>query len=350
MPVLDAADLERLTREILRAAGTPADEAQLVAEALVGANLAGHDSHGVLQLPIYVDRIRTGHIVPGAPITVERETPVTARVNGHWGFGFVVTRRAAELAIAKAQRHGLAAVTVYRQGHIGRLAPYATLAAREGLAAILFTDSGRGPKSVAPFGGRAPRLGTNPLCIAVPSDEPWPVFIDMATCAVAGNKLLVAQRRGTPIPPGWLIDEAGRPATDPFLYPARGALLPLGGDQGHKGYGLGFMGEVFASILPTLGFGHDPTGRHQDGCFYLCWRIDAFMPLEEFRREVSAFIAYVKSAPPAPGFDEVLYPGEWEARMTARRLREGVEVETATWQALEALAAEYGVPDVPRPR
>lgn len=343
MPSFSAAQLEDLTRRVLAAAGTPEDEASIVAEGLVSANLAGHDSHGVIQLSLYVDRIRKGHIVPGAPIGIERETETTARVNGHWGFGFVVTRRAAELAIGKATRHNIAAVSIYQQSHIGRLAPYPILAAREGLAAILFTDSGRGPKSVVPFGGREPRLGTNPLCIAVPSDEPTPVFIDMATCAVAGNKLLVAQNRRERIPLGWLIDRDGNPTTDPFAYGAGGGLLPLGGEQGHKGYGLGFMGEVFSGILTTLGFGHDPRGKHNDGSFYVCWRIEAFMPLAEFRRQVSEFIAYIKTAPLAHGVSEILHPGEYEHRTAEKRRRDGIEVEDETWKAIEALAREYGV-------
>ena len=212
---------------------------------------------------------------------------------------------------------------------------------REGLAAIMFTDSGRGPKSVAPFGGRATRLGTNPLCIAVPSNEPTPVFIDMATCSVAGNKLLIAHNRGERIPLGWMIDTDGNPTTDPFVYRQGGALLPLGGEQGHKGYGLSFMGEVFSGILTTLGFGHDPEGKHNDGCFYLCWQIEAFMPLAEFKRQVSDFIAYIKTSPPAKGFTEVLHPGEYEYRTEQKRRREGIEVEDATWRAIEALIAEY---------
>lgn len=344
MPVFPAAYLLTVAREIFKAAGTPQDEAQTVAEGLVSANLAGHDSHGVLHVPIYVDRIKQGHIVPGAPVVIERETPVTARVNGNWGFGFVVARKAAELAIKKARQSHLAAVTVYQQGHIGRLAPYPTLAAREGLAAIMFTDSGRGPKSVAPFGGRAARLGTNPMCIAVPSDEPTPVFIDMATCAVAGNKLLVYQNRGEQIPLGWILDREGHPTTDPFVYgKGGGALLPLGGEQGHKGYGLSFMGEVFSGILTTLGWGHDPTGKHNDGCLYICWQVEAFMDLADFKREVSEFIAYIKTAPLAAGFSEILHPGEYEYRTEQQRRRDGIEIDPATWKSIQALLAEYGL-------
>lgn len=337
--------LEQVARDIFVAAGAPDAEARVVAEGLVSANLAGHDSHGVIQLPVYVDRIRKGHIVPGAPIEIEGETPTTARVNGNWGFGFVVTRRAAELAIGKAKAQNVAAVTIYQQGHIGRLAPYPIMATREGLAAILFTDSGRGPKAVAPFGGREARLGTNPVCIAVPSDEPTPVFIDMATCAVAGNKLLVAQSRRERIPLGWLIDRDGNPTTDPFAYGrGGGALLPLGGEQGHKGYGLSFMGEVFSGILTTLGWGHDPAGKHNDGSFYVCWKIEAFMPLAEFKRQVSELVRYVKTAPPAAGVGEILHPGELEHRTAQQRRRDGIAVEDETWTAIEGLLKEYGLP------
>ncbi|MDX1433802.1 MAG: Ldh family oxidoreductase, partial [Gammaproteobacteria bacterium] len=227
MPTIPADVLERAAASIIEAAGASADEARIVARHVVDANLAGHDSHGVQQLPDYVDRIRRGHIVPGAPIEVTRESETTAVVDGNWGFGFVVSEHAMRLAIDKAKRHRVAAITVLRQGHVGRVAYYPLMAAREGFIAMMTADSGRSPKAVAPFGGREPRLGTNPICIAIPSDLEGPMFVDMATSACAVGKLKLASQRGEPIPLGWLVDKDGRPTTDPNEYGRGAVVLPL---------------------------------------------------------------------------------------------------------------------------
>ena len=314
-----------------------------MATRLVDANLAGHDSHGVVQLLAYVDRIRKGHLRPGATIEMLDETNTTARVNGNWGFGYVVSTRAMELAIAKAQKHGVAALSIFCQGHIGRLATYPCMAAKEGMVGLVTSDSGRSAKGVAPFGGREARLGTNPLCIAIPSDLPGPVFIDMATSVVAEGKVNVARQRGEQVPLGWLIDSQGNPTTNPKTPHA--AILPLGGNQGHKGYGLSFMIEIFAGLLTGLGYGVDPSGRHNDGVLMLVFRVDAFRPLADFKRDVGEFVKYIVSTPPAPGFKEVLYPGEPEWRTSQTRLKEGIFIEDATWQGLTRQMGELGVAD-----
>ena len=141
----------------------------------VDANLAGHDSHGIIQIPTYIDRIQVGHIVPGAPWTIVQESPTTTVIDGHWGFGYTVTERAMQLTIDKADRANVAAATVFRQGHIGRLASYTLMAAQADMIGLITADSGRSTKQVAPFGGREARIGTNPLSIAVPSDLDGPV-------------------------------------------------------------------------------------------------------------------------------------------------------------------------------
>ena len=341
MPTFSHDYLRKVTYEIFKAAGTPDQAAQDVADGLISSNLAGHDSHGVGQVPVYVDRIKAGHIVPDAPFVVEKETRTTAMINGNWGFGFAVTKRATGMLIEKALEQNIAAVTIYRQSHIGRLTPYAAMCAEQGLAAIMFTDSGRGPKAVAPFGGRGRRLGTNPVCICVPSNEDSPVFIDMASSAVAAGKLAVYRRRNLEIPLGWIIDKDGNATTDPNAYNEGGALLPVGGDLGYKGYGLSFMGEVFSGILTTLGFGLDPEGKHNDGSFIAAWRIDAFADLEWFKQQVSDFIAFIKTSPLAADSSGILYPGEAEKNMEARLLAEGIEVEDSVWSDITGLLQEY---------
>ena len=343
MPICAPEELHRLGHALLQAAGASADEAEIVMEHLVGANLAGHDSHGIILLPTYIARVKRGHIVPGAPIMIERETPTTAHVNGNWGFGYVVTTRAMEMAIRKAREHQVAAITIYQQGHVGRLADYPLMAARAGMIGLITCDSGRAPKVVAPFGGRAARLGTNPLSVAFPSDLDGPIFIDMATSAVAAGKLSVQRNRRQPAPPGWIIDKDGNPTTDVEAFYNGGAILPMGGDQAHKGYVLSFMVETLSGILTGLGFGIDPQGRHNDGTFLAVFDVNAFRPLNEFKRDIAAFVAYLKETPAAAGFDEVLYPGEFEYRTAQQRRREGIYVEDETWRQLTTLQQEFGI-------
>jgi uncharacterized oxidoreductase len=320
-----------------------ATDAATVARHMVGANLAGHDSHGVILLPGYVERMKRNDVVANAPFEVLDETPTTARIDGHWGFGQVVSERAMELAIAKARTANVAAVTIFQQGHVGRVADYPLLAARAGMIAWMYCDNGRGPKSVAPFGGRAARLGTNPFCIAVPSNLPGPVFIDMATSSVAGGKIGVYKNRHLPLPPGWLLDRDGNPTTDPEDMSRGGIMLPLGGAQGHKGYGLSFMVEVFAGILTGLGYGADPRGRHNDGSLMVVLNVAAFRPLDAFRAEIDDFCRYVKDTPTAPGVSEVYYPGELEWRTERDRRRDGIPIEDDTWNALVRTAEATGV-------
>lgn len=343
MPVLQPDRLVEIARALLIGAGTPDAEAATVARLSIAANLAGHDSHGIIMIPSYIQRVKVGHIVPGAPWTITQETPTTTVVDGHWGFGYVVTERAMRLTIDKARTQNVAATTVFRQGHIGRLASYPLMAAAEGMIAMITADSGRSPKHVAPFGGAKARLGTNPICFAVPSDLEGPLFFDMATSAAAAGKVALAVARGQQVPPGWVIDADGKPTTDPRKFRQGGALLPLGGGEGYKGYGLAAMVEIFSGLLTGLGFGIDPQGRHNDGCFIAVFNVAAFRDLGTFKKEVAEFAAYLKDTPPADGFDRVYYPGEIEFQREQERRKNGIEVENATWEVLRKLATEYGV-------
>jgi uncharacterized oxidoreductase len=344
MPTLAPEQLHATGMAIFQAAGAPEAEAQIVMEHLVGANLAGHDSHGVILIPAYITRIKRGHIVPGARLEIERESPTTAHLNGNWGFGYVVTTRAMEMAIAKAQTHNVAAITIHQQGHVGRLADYPMMASKAGMIGMITCDSGRSPKSVAPFGGREARLGTNPLSVSFPSDLEGPIFLDMATSAVAAGKISVKRNRGEAAPLGWIIDKAGNPTTNVNDFYNGGALLPMGGDQAHKGYVLSFMVETLSGILTSLGFGIDPQGRHNDGTFIAVFNVSAFRPLEAFKQDMAEFVAYLKETPPAAGFSEVLYPGELEHRTIQQRRRDGIFVEDETWRQLRAIQEEYGLP------
>jgi len=344
MPKIAAERLSEIGQALFEAAGAPPEEAATVMRHIIAANLAGHDSHGVIQIPTYIERIKVGHIVPGAPWTIVQESPTTTVVDGHWGFGYVVNERAMRLTIEKAEKSNVAAATVFRQGHIGRVASYTLMAAKAGMIGIATADSGRSPKAVAPFGGREARLGTNPISIAMPSDLDGPLYLDMATSAAAAGKIALAVARNQPVPDGWVIGKDGRPTNDPRQLRQGGALLPLGGPEGgYKGTGLAVMVEILCGLLTGLGFGVEPTGRHNDGCFMAVFNVAAFRPPAEFKKEVGEFAAYLKATPPAEGSSGVLYPGEIEYMREQDRRRNGIEVEDSTWYKLRELADGYGL-------
>ena len=343
MPTLTPEAAEKLAGALLQGAGASEEEATIVARHCINANLAGHDSHGIIKIPDYIASVKKGHVVPGAPYEVVSESATTTVVDGNWGFGYTVTERAAAATIEKAKTANVAATTIRRQGHIGRLADYPLMAAEQGMIALITADSGRAPKAVAPFGGAIARLGTNPLCIAMPSNLDGPFFIDFATSAAAAGKLQVAVSRGEQIPEGWLIDSEGRATTDPTALKAGGAVLPLGGTEGYKGYGLSAMVELLSGVLPGLGFGVEPTGRHNDGVFFAVFKVEAFRPLETFKQEVTEFAQYLVDTPPQVGVERVFYPGEIE-HIKAQKLRaSGIAIEDATWAKLGGLASEYNV-------
>src|SRR5436305_10596213 len=341
MPTVLADRLTRIGAALLKAAGASYEEANAVAVGCVNANLAGHDSHGVIAIPTYIDRIKAGHIVPGAKWAIVRESTTTTVIDGHWGFGFHVNAKAMALTIAKAKTANVAAVTGFRQSHVGRLAAYPMMAMREGMIGLATADSGRSPKHVAPYGGREARLGTNPISIAVPSDLDAPFYLDMATSAVAAGKIALAVSRNEEIPTGCIVDSEGRHTTDPKEYKKGGALLPLGGSEGYKGSGLAAMVEVLCGLLTGLGFGVEPTGRHNDGCFMAVFNVAAFRPLQQFKKEVAEFARYLKETPRSEGSTGVFYPGEVEYIREQQRRVSGIEIEDATWDKLRALAGEY---------
>lgn len=346
MRVLRSEEALQLAADILDAADSPPEESRYVAEVLVRANLAGHDSHGIVRLPQYVDAIRARTLRPGAPITVERETRATAILNGNRGWGPSVARRAMQLAIEKARAVGTGSVAVRGGQHVGRVGEYPTMAAAEGLIGMAFVNSFGYGGAVVPFGGVEARLAPNPIAFAAPSGGEWPVLVDLTTSVVPEGKVRVARYAGRRLPEGCLIDAAGNPTTDPAVLYASppGALLPLGGIVGHKGTGLAMMSELLGGVLSGAG----TTARRGatgdgNGLFFQAINIADFIPLEEFIQTVQGVIAWVKSSRPAAGVDEVLVPGEPEYRTTQRRLREGIPVDDALWDALDQLASSLGV-------
>lgn len=343
MPTIQAEKLKEIGRKILEAAGALPEEAEKVAHYCVSANLVGHDSHGIMMVLNYAQRVKVGHIVPGAPWEIVQESPATTVINGNWGFGYCVTERAMQTTIDKAKKINVAAATVYQQGHIGRIGAYPLMAAQEGMIGMITADSGRSAKAVVPFGGREKRLGTNPISFAIPSNLEGPLVLDMATSAVSNGKVNVAAARGEAIPQGWIIDKDGQLSTDPNDLAQGGALLPLGGTEGYKGTGLAAIVEILCGLLTGLGFGVDPKGRHNDGCFLAVFNVAAFRPLEQFKEEVTDFAQYLNATPPSAGSQGVLYPGEIEYLKEQERSRDGIPVEDETWAKLGALAEELGL-------
>ncbi|MBI4584405.1 MAG: Ldh family oxidoreductase [Planctomycetes bacterium] len=334
-----------MTAAIFTAAGATAQEAAIVSKHLVEANLAGHDSHGVLRIPQYLEAIRSGNIKIGAQPEVISETATTAVVDGRRGFGQVAATEAMRLAIRKARASGIAAVTVRNSNHTGRLASYTLMGAGEGLISIIMVNAGGGGQSMAPFGGISRRLATNPISIAVPSGNCHPLVLDIATSVAPEGKIRAHYLQGKSLPPGWIIDAQGRPSNDPkdFYHPPGGALLPLGGGAGYKGFGLGFMIDILAGALSGAGCCRFEASEPRDGFLILALEIERFTPRKTFHQHVSQLVEYVKSCPPAPGFEEVYVPGEWEFNQERRRRIEGIFVDEPTWQAIAKIAAEHGV-------
>ena len=345
MPNVAPERLRKIAADIFEAANVPAEDAQIISEILVDANLAGHDSHGVIRVPQYMGFIEAGQINPSATMEIERESPSHALINGNWGFGHAIAKRSMSLAISKAQSSTVSAVSIYNCNHIGRIGSYAMMAAKAGLIGIVMVNAGGAALYVAPFGGSDGRLATNPIAIASPTRGDEPIVLDITSSVVAQGKIRVALNREDSIPLGWLINDKGEPTTDPrdLNGPPPGALLPLGGIAGHKGFALGLMIDVLGGALSGAGCSGSGTTIVQNGVLMMAINIAQFTPMEDFYGRVDALVEHVKASPPAPGFDEILVPGEIEARQTKRRSSEGIPIDDETWRQIQETAAAVGV-------
>ena len=342
MPTVAVADLERLTAELFAAHGVPRDDAVWIAAMLTRANLRGHDSHGAIRIPQYCAAIKTGHLNPTPAIRVVTDTATLAILDGDHGFGQVVARRGIGLAVDKARAQGLSAVALRRTSHVGRLADYAELAAGEGFIALLWANAKHG-LNVAPWGGAARRLGTNPHAVAIPGPRGAVVMShDFATSVWAEGKLRVKFNRGESVPEGIMLNGRGETSTDPQEYyrDPVGSLLTAGG---HKGYGLSLAVEILGGILSGTGAASADAGVFANGTLMICLDPVRFLPRADFEAQVAALFDWVRSAPLAAGAKEVVVPGEPEARMERERRANGVPIEDATWNQILACATEVGV-------
>lgn len=332
MLTFPADELRGLTLDILALLGTPPDYAQTVCNSLVGANLVGHDSHGVLRLTSYAQMIDAGTIVPAAVPEVDRTDGATAHVDGHWGWGPVGARLAANTAVALAEQYGVGVVTVDHCAHIGRIGEYVEMIANAGMVGMALCNH---YPSVAPFGGRERIFGTNPFALATPGgpDQP-PIVVDFATAGVAEGKLRVARAKGETVAPGLVVDRDGNPSQTPQAFYEGGALLPFGG---HKGYGLGLMVEVLGGLLSGAGIAVLPGFAGANGTLMLAIDISRFTPDAVFAERVTALGDRIHHSQTAAGVERVLLPGEPERLTYARRCQEGIPIPETTWAELQAL-------------
>jgi uncharacterized oxidoreductase len=342
MPTVASATLERLAQDIFVARGVPSEDAAWISSMLVRANLRGHDSHGVIRVPQYVASLKAGTLNPRPTLRLVVDTPTLAVLEGDGGFGQVVARKGIALAIDRARAHGLAAVALRGANHVGRLADYAETAACEGLIGLVWANA-RGGLNVAPWGGAARRLGTNPHAIAVPGPNGSVAMShDFATSVWAEGKLRVKFNRGESVPAGIMLNGRGEPSTDPREYYADpvGALLTAGA---HKGYGLSLAVEILAGILSGAGAASGEPSVFRNGTLIVCIDPARFLPPAEFHAQVATLMDWVRSAPLAAGAKEILVPGEPEARMERERRANGIPIEEATWTQILGCATEVGV-------
>ncbi|HUG94463.1 MAG TPA: Ldh family oxidoreductase [Planctomycetaceae bacterium] len=346
MPIVNETELLAFATRLLAAGGASESEAPLVAASLVGANLRGHDSHGVMRIPFYLDVLKRGLVKAGASLCVERETPAALVCDGGWGFGQVLAQDLMRRLLDKAADSGVACGTLRRSAHIGRLGEYAEIAAERKMAALICANTHGAAPRVAPVGGKRPRLGTNPICIGMPGGHDGPFIFDIGTSATAEGKVRVRRIAGQPVPPGWILDPDGRPTTDPHqLYgDPPGTILPMGGDQAYKGFGLAFMIEMLAGGLSggpcAMPNAPPPVGNC---ALFVVFAPERLGGLEHLLCEIPAVETHVRSVPLIEGASGITLPGDPERRTLAERRANGIPIDAGNWGALVTLASELTV-------
>ncbi|MEA2663552.1 MAG: hypothetical protein QOI11_496 [Candidatus Eremiobacteraeota bacterium] len=343
--------LKSFVTTILEKVGVAPEDAAIVADVLVAADLRGIESHGVARLEsYYVSRIRAGQLVAQPQITTVRETPTSLVVDAGNGLGHPTAKRTMERILAKAQETGAAFGAVRNSNHYGIAGYYAMMALGRDMVGIASTNSVR---YGAPTFGRDILLGTNPLAFAIPARTEPAFVLDFATTTVPRGKLEVYNRKEKQLNPGWAIDAEGNETRDPQVA-LKGALLPLGGygvdNGGHKGYGLGLLVDILCGVLSGGAFGNDlplPTDGPQPGKishFFAAFKIDGFRDPEQFKTDMDAELRAFKDSAKSPGQDRIYVAGEIEHEKTLYNREHGVPVHVKVWNGLEKLAGELGIP------
>ena len=336
--------LIRAIEAIVTAGGSEAREARLVAENLVTANLTGHDSHGVGMIPRYVESLQEGGLDPNRHPVMRFDGGALVALDGQAGYGQVIGLEATEIAIGRARQHGVSVMALSNSHHLCRIGQWTEQAVAEGLISLSFVNV-ISRSIVAPFGGTDARFGTNPVAIGIPLPDQPPFILDMATSGVAQGKVRVAHNKGEKLVEGLLIDDHGRPTTDPRF----GVIEPFGALTTfglHKGYGLAVVAELLGGALTGGGTWHtdDRTKRRVlNGMLTILIDPQRLGTAPVFAQEAAEFVAWVKKSPPAEGVDHVRIAGDPERETKARRLAEGIPVDATTWNEILAAGAKLGL-------
>jgi len=351
MVTIAADTLQKFVRDIFVAAGCDDIESGQIAKSLVSANLSGHDSHGVVRVPRYLQWKAEGAFVPGRKVRIVRETPVLAVLDAEYGFGQTVAPQAVLIGARKAQAMGLSVVALRNAGHIGRVGEWAEMAAEAGLVSMHFVNAA-GSILVAPFGGTERRMSTAPYVVGVPRPGTDPIILDFATSLVAEGKVLVASQGGKPVPDNALIGPDGKMTGDPHAlygpYEQRGARNYRQGKGAirafgeHKGSGLAFMCEILGGSLTGTGAAEEGR-RWANGMLSFYVDPKQLDPEDFFPKDVKRYVDYFKSARPIEAGGEVLIPGEPELRARKTRLKDGLPLPHDTWAMIVKAARDVGV-------
>ena len=343
---IPASSLRATIGGILRGLGVAPGDAETVADLLVEADLRGVESHGAHLVALYVSRVRSGHLKPTTVVTTVRDDGSTVLLDGGLGFGQVAGLHAMDLAIERSGEHGIAAIAVRESTHLGALGAFTMRAAEAGRICFCWQN---GPTIVPPFGGITPLFSTNPVSYGIPTGEEPTIVYDVATTTVAGNKVLLAKRRGDPtIPEGWANDERGRPTTDTEA----ASVFNLQWFGGHKGFGLAFLVEVLAGVLTGSSFSRleytesELAGKERISKGYLFVAMDPsrFIALDEFRARMDALVRDVRASERAEGVERIWMPGEIEHYRRIDRERDGIPLPNVLVDDLNGFAAELGAP------
>ena len=335
---------KRVAAEISQRAGVPTEDAAILADSLVEADVHGTSTHGLSRLSIYIRRIELGLIDAKARIEVDSRHPTVMAVDAGNGLGQVQAVRTLEQLAPMAAQNGVAAATIRNSQHLGALSYYCNRAAAEDMVLLAMTN---GEPAMAPTGGYRPFFGTNPIAISFPTGKGFPAKVDLASSIVARGNIIAAEKQGKPIPRGWALDSNGRPTTD-ASQALLGTVLTM---AGHKGYALAFMVEALSGVLSGSGVGdaigsmYKDTRRKQDvGHFFCLLSVAAFMPPARFRDRMDRMIDILKNGPTQPGTDEILVPGERSYRIAvANRAADRVPVDPQTYVEMQKLCSTYGV-------
>lgn len=339
-----AAALRAWVTGVFECAGVPTEDAHVAAGVLVAANLRGIDSHGVLHLPMKVQRLLSGRANPRPQFRLAQESATALCLDADNGLGMVAGDRAMRLAMERARQYGAAAVCVRRSNHFGITGYYVQLAAAANQIGLCCSNAS---KSMAPWGSITPYLSTNPLAFAAPGGIPGGVVLDMATSQVAWGKIELAARAGRKIPLTWATDPAGRPTDDPHVGMA-GLMAPLGG---YKGFGLALMVDILSGVLSGAAFGGhvgnfyaEPDRPEDVGHFFVAVDVRRLMPLEQFLARMDQIVAEIHACQPADGVERIFVPGELEAEMATQREREGIPLPADVYHELQRLGEAVGYP------